>query len=475
MKEIVFILIGIVAVKAFSSCEISENKVLKDNSKQEISFDVSISNRIMCVLSDSVSQKFLPNHHHVKFFYEKHDYKSIWFDENQVAGNALDFIQLLAYPELLGLNKDAYHLKEIMTQCVLADKNWKRMEKKIIHISNAEILLTDAWFTFALHVSEGQLAPDLSCIQHKVSITNTSYSEILHNALKENKLPSAIKTIQPQSSQYTFLIKALSRLTAPIDSNGTGKYQKIAIALERLRKERIKDSVYILINIPAFKFDLIEGDSSILRFKVIVGKKDHPTPLINSYVTGIVTYPYWYVPKSIATREILPEIKRDTSHLRKKRYQLIDNKNKAVDYKEIKWDEINVENFEFTIRQASGPHNALGLIKFNFPNRYQVYMHDTPAKRLFEKDVRAFSHGCVRLEKPFLLVEALYQKGYFKFSSDSVQRIINYGINRHIPLKEKIPIYIRYYTAEADSAGNVFFYEDIYKEDEKWQKALFDD
>lgn len=204
---------------------------------------------------------------------------------------------------------------------------------------------------------------------------------------------------------------------------------------KNLQLERIsspKGSHYILVNIPEFKMHYYKNGESILNMKIVVGKTKMRTPLFNKEMQYIVKNPRWNVPASIYYKEYAHKSKE---YLRKKGFAY---------------------NSEGKLYQKEGRSNALGLVKFLFPNKYNVYMHDTPSKSLFNKRVRAFSHGCIRLEKPFELLEKL---GYTYTTAK----------NKWITLVQKIPVYIEYHTVWVDDNGIVQFRPDIYG----YEKKLF--
>ena len=205
-------------------------------------------------------------------------------------------------------------------------------------------------------------------------------------------------------------------------------YSIITKVKKNLTLERIsspKGSNYILVNIPEFKMHYYDNDEPVLNMKIIVGKTKMRTPVLNRKMQYIVKNPRWNVPPSIYRKEYAGKSK---SYLRKRGFAY---------------------NGEGKLYQKAGRRNALGVVKFLFPNRFNVYMHDTPAKSLFNKRVRAFSHGCIRLAKP---LELLNELGY----------TYNTRRNKWIALKKKIPVYVEYHTAWIDDDGIVQFRDDIY-------------
>lgn len=218
----------------------------------------------------------------------------------------------------------------------------------------------------------------------------------------------------------------------------------------------------IVVNIPSATLLLFRYEKPVFESKVIVGKKTTRTPTIASFLTDITIYPYWIVPKSIATKELLPEIKKDIRYLERNNFQVLDKKGRIVNPLTISWDTLTTKNFKYTIRQSTGCDNSLGLIKLNVNNPFNVYLHDTPWKALFESASRFYSHGCVRVEKAkelshillkdnSLAVDTLDEKGSLLGRKPTV-----------LKLSSKIPVLILYNTAWFDMKGNVRFYSDIY-------------
>jgi murein L,D-transpeptidase YcbB/YkuD len=223
---------------------------------------------------------------------------------------------------------------------------------------------------------------------------------------------------------------------------------------------------YILINVPAYELDLVEHGNTILSMKAIVGKPTRPTPDIESTVTRIVFNPYWNVPRLIAQKDIVPKILADQGYLDEMHIKVINREEDSapeVDQNEIDWQAAAVEGFRYHFRQDPGENNALGLVKFEFQNSHDVYMHDTPAKNLFEADKRAFSSGCIRLERPFDLVSYLMEDNP-KWNNDRIEDVLEKGKTTYVKVTP-IPVIITYLTTWVDDNGDVQFREDIYGRD----------
>lgn len=229
--------------------------------------------------------------------------------------------------------------------------------------------------------------------------------------------------------------------------------KKITVNMERCRwispKLNTADE-YIAVNIPSYSLQYMRDGKPFLQSRVVVGKELNKTVVFSGQMSYLAFSPYWNVPNSILQEEILPAIEKNPDYLAKN----------------------NMEWHDERVRQKPGGKNALGLVKFMFPNSNNIYLHDTPAKSLFKKDDRAFSHGCVRVEKARELAIAIMKKDA-GWSEKQVDAAMNKGAENSYPLKKKIPVFIAYFTAWADKDGNVAFYDDIYERDGSLSKMLY--
>lgn len=257
----------------------------------------------------------------------------------------------------------------------------------------------------------------------------------------------------------------------------TSNYERFlsaALAMEKWRWKTRGMTMEFRINIPAYELTVHRNDSIIYRARVVTGTPDHETPELTAKVKYFTLYPYWHVPHSISTKEILPMVKRDTSYLYKNNYRIFDLKNNPVAVADVNWRKLSVDYFPYKIRQEGGPGNSLGLIVFFFPNKYDVYLHDTPSKPLFARNIRSFSHGCMRLQNPFKLGELVFkdQRPKDTVNADTLKAwALRDKENRH-HLKKHIPIEVDYITTSGDSLGNIHFHYDVYNRDEKYLKLL---
>ncbi|MEW6002536.1 MAG: L,D-transpeptidase family protein [Nitrospirota bacterium] len=242
---------------------------------------------------------------------------------------------------------------------------------------------------------------------------------------------------------------------------------QMEINLERFRDIKDLGDRYICINIADFELKVIEHGNSVMNMKVIVGKQYWNSPLFSSQLTHVVFNPSWYVPTSIAIEEILPKIKEKPDYLSKESIKVFSkekNRLKEINTASINWADVTAENFRYKLVQVPGIKNPLGKLKFLFPNEYFVYLHDTPAKVLFEKSSRAFSHGCIRIEKPVELAEYLFRDDP-SWTPERISAMIERGKEVKVPLPAPVTIHILYLTTWVDEENVLQFRDDIYSRD----------
>ena len=221
---------------------------------------------------------------------------------------------------------------------------------------------------------------------------------------------------------------------------------------------------YIHINVPAYEMNLVENGNKVLNMKVVVGRSTRPTPEIYSKIKTLVLNPTWNVPKKLAAEDIVPKQMKDPNFLKKSKIQIFKDwsqKGEPIDPSTLDWNQIWEQGFPYHFTQSPGYGNSLGKVKFLFNNRHGVYMHDTPKKYLFQKIKRAYSSGCIRLEKPFQLAEYFLQDNP-RYDHQSVTDVLTTNKTTYIKIKNPIPVYITYITAWIDKNGHLHFREDIY-------------
>lgn len=232
---------------------------------------------------------------------------------------------------------------------------------------------------------------------------------------------------------------------------------------------------YIFVNIPDFSLQVFDQKEMVMDMKVIVGRKMRRTPVFSSTMNQVVLNPSWTVTKNVATSDILDHVHEDSDYLQKHGFEVYanyDDDAPLIDPNTVNWSSMTSTNLPFKFRQKPGPLNALGTIKFLFPNRFDVYLHDTASRSLFNKWVRDFSSGCIRVQKPMDLAEFVLQ-GDPVWNRENLSKALKTGGNeQYISLKEPVQVHLMYWTAWVDERDRVQFREDLYGRDELLNRAL---
>ncbi len=300
-------------------------------------------------------------------------------------------------------------------------------------------------------------------------------------------LKTYLDSLQPKNPQYLALQKALASGSLAPGMSKEETQRILVVNLERLRwKNKPIENRYVIVNIPDFRLTIINNGQTELQMKVCVGEgrnKDHAntlveyddsdkvdrpftheTPQLNSMIYMADVNPIWNIPQSIVNKEIITAAQKDRYYLSNKSIDVYKNGQKIEDTETINWNEAQKDDSGYEFKQQPGADNALGKVKFLFPNKTNVYLHDTPAQLPFKQEMRAVSHGCIRLEKPLDFAHALFGDG-------PKYQIIANNINKDNPeptsvyLSPKVPVYITYITCWADENGTIQFRHDIYAQD----------
>ena len=284
------------------------------------------------------------------------------------------------------------------------------------------------------------------------------------------ELESAVKRFQERHGLDADGIIGPATLQA-LNVPAEDRVNQIRVNLERARW--VMDGLepdFILVNIAGFQVYVFREGSEVWNSRVVVGKTYRKTPVFRSDMKYIVFNPTWTVPYSIATKDILPQVKQDTGYLKSRNFIVKDRNGNIVDIDSVDWGSLSRGNFPYTLVQQPGTSNALGEIKFMFPNEHAVYLHDTPSKGLFSRAERTFSSGCVRVDKPFEFAEQLL--GPDGWDAERVETERQARELRNVFLSKTIPVLLLYWTAEVDDVGVVHFYTDIYERDQAVLGAL---
>lgn len=287
------------------------------------------------------------------------------------------------------------------------------------------------------------------------------------NSVFDDALESAVKKFQQRHGLQPDGDVGASTIAA-LNIPALDYFQRIAVNMERWRwLSHDLGQRYILVNIAAFTLDVVENGQTVLSMPVVVGKDYRRTPVFSARMTYLVLNPYWNVPETIATEDILSAVKKNPNYLVERNIVVLQNWNDTtrVDPFKVNWASITRENLTYRFRQAPGRQNALGRIKFMFPNKYDVYIHDTPSRSDFQRTQRAFSSGCIRVADPIELAAYLL-KGSPEWTSETIKAALDSLEDFTVRLPAQIPVHIFYCTAWVDAEGKVNFREDIYDRDE---------
>ncbi len=257
----------------------------------------------------------------------------------------------------------------------------------------------------------------------------------------------------------------LAALNEPMEK----KILRIKCNIERARWFLQDEDYFVFVDIPGFYMQVYDGNETPYRSKVIVGRKTRPTPQMRNMISYAVLNPYWRAPKTIIAEDILPHLKKgDFEHLEKEGIIVATDYygKELVDPRDVDWTYFDVDNVPFVFLQKPGPKNFLGYVKFMFPNKFDVYLHDTDSRRLFKYDYRALSSGCVRVKKPIELLHLFLNRKKEIDYRDILDRLWTQETQK-IGFWPKIPVYLLYLTVDMDEKGEVYFYPDIYGIDKK--------
>ena len=256
---------------------------------------------------------------------------------------------------------------------------------------------------------------------------------------------------------------ALGRRTIQeLDVPAAARVRQIELNMERLRWLPRQHGRRILVNIPEYRLEVQESGGIPVSMRVVVGKKDTQTPPFSGEMTYLVFAPFWNVPSDIAEKETLPSLTKDAAFLKRTNMEVVDRHGRTVDPNAVDLSDTRAYRF----RQRPGGANSLGLVKFMFPNPYNVYLHDTPADALFTRETRTFSHGCIRLEQPEKLA-AYVLADQPEWTADRISEAMHGSEQKTVRLHTTIPVYITYFTARASGNGDVMFFSDVYGRDSR--------
>jgi murein L,D-transpeptidase YcbB/YkuD len=318
----------------------------------------------------------------------------------------------------------------------------------------------------------GDVDGRLPVLARRLAITSDLSAEATAASFTDysNTLVVAIKNFQTRHGLDADGVVGPATLRA-LNVPAEDRVNQLRLNLERARwvLDNLEDD-FVVVNIAGFRAYLYHDRKPVWSTRVVVGKTYHKTPVFRSEMKYLVFNPTWTVPYSIATKEMLPTIRRDPTYLSSRNFDVKDRDGNIIDPASVDWSQVTTRNFRYTFVQRPGLSNALGEIKFIFPNQYSVYLHDTPSKSLFARAERTFSHGCIRVERPFDFAEVLLQPD--GWDQEMIQAERETRKTRSVFLSKPLPVLLLYWTAAVGEDGQVHFYDDVYERDQKILAAL---
>ena len=372
----------------------------------------------------------------VQKFYILNHQPLYWFSSDKNKSRATEWLTMIASADHLGIipNKsqsDQIHVA-LLSHNTLNDNNKEQLDQQI----------TGLVLNFIKELYEGNIKFNYDEVN--LSRDSVYIDQLLHPTPTES-VSQMVSRLDCKDHDYLVLKAFLRDSVAPKD---TLKFKKVVLAMNYRRYFAANHfTEYILANIPSTEAGYYRNDLLMLKMRTVVGRKKDPTPTIASYVTNIVTFPHWNVPHSIAVKEILPKVQKNENYLEQNNYEVVNGKGKAIDDSELKWKSYTEKNFPYFFRQATGPRNSLGVLKFNLQNPFSIFLHSTSLQSAFAKEHRFLSHGCVRLEKPIELAkELLPDKIDIKLLKSGKKNTES----KTIALPHKIPVFIVYVPVTVD-------------------------
>lgn len=403
----------------------------------------------------------------VKRYYISNTFEANWLRPAQNIGSTASAMLLLDCVRQYGLQRTTYHpqaLDYVQMYAVLNTEKRCSAQQQV----EFEVMLTDAMISMINHLHFGAYNPYLSNLVIDNGIADQLKAEdFLRNAINSSNLMDTILTVQPKFEQYQQL-QGYMRLIAgqyTCDSYETPEWEvrSLALNMERLRWVNWTSGSFVHINIPSFSLTYQQADTTY-GFRVVVGKEKTPTPTLQSQINYLETAPDWKVPKSIFVKELIPKALKDSTYFDQNHMAVYDRQENLVNIGKISLNTIKLHPENYHVKQTAGCDNALGKVVFRFPNAFDIYLHDSPEQQLFKNTNRAYSHGCIRVEKADLLAELLLKADGQASKTANLQTAMKGYVKKSFLLKNPIPIIITYLTCTVRD-GLLQFHNDLYQLD----------
>ncbi len=390
------------------------------------------------VKADSLVQKFYAINHEPLY----------WFSTRKDTKRATEWLTAIETAKESGLVS-----RKLMTGQIRTAMLPKNIRNKVLK-ANTDKQITGLVLNFIKELQEVKVHFDYDEVS--ASRPDSVYIYQLMNSKDKGPVSQIISKLDCQHPDYQVLKKFLKD---SITDKNSLKYKSVVQSMNYLKYFAMNNHLeYIVANIPETEVRYYQDGKLKLQMKSVVGKKKNPTPTIASHITNIVTFPFWNVPFSIASKELLPKVQKDESYLERNNFEVVDGKGNVIDDSDLNWDSYTEKNFPYFFRESTGPNNSLGVLKFNLGNPFSIYLHDTNSKSGFAKDSRFLSHGCIRLEKPIELADLLTRGKVNVWELKTGQKDTESKI---LKLDQKIPVFIIYMPVVVKDE-KVTFLKDVY-------------
>lgn len=336
-------------------------------------------------------------------------------------------------------------------------EGYKRLKAQLAQLRATPVEKTHQVIPSGKALKLGTSDPRVALLRERLNVPTETNAALFDEALLD-----AVKTFQTQRDLHVDGI--VGRQTLAVLNGKKALSEADIIANMEMWRWLPRDlgQFHVFVNVPEYRLRVFKDDKQTHTTRVVVGKFRNKTPIFSDEIEHVVVNPYWNVPASIAVKELLPQIRRNPrGYLAKRNYQVltkVKGRVRVVDPRRVNWSKFNANRVR--IRQAPGGGNALGRIKFLFPNKHAVYLHDTPSKSLFSKQRRAFSHGCIRVHKPFEFAEALFAESA-GWNKARLQSMLG-NKERWVNLEKHVPVHLAYFTLRVNDDGDLNAFDDVY-------------
>ncbi len=383
----------------------------------------------------------------VQNLYSGNDNNQLWFSSKKSQTKANEWLNAIDSANKYGFISDKIQIEQI--RVALSGKN----KTDIVIKEAADQQLTGLVLNFIKALQEGIVKFDYDGVS---APRDSVYVAQLLNSNPNESVANLIERFECKDPDYLVYKQFLNDSITP---NDTLKYKTILLAMNYRKYLSLNgQSEYVVANIPATEVEYFKNDKPALQMRSVAGKKKNPTPTIASYITNIVTFPFWNVPFSIASKELLPKVQNDETYLERNNFEVVDAKGNVVDDYDLNWADYTEKTFPYFFRESTGPNNSLGILKFNLKNPFSIFLHDTNSKGGFAKESRFLSHGCIRLEKPVELADLLTDG---KIDTTLLKTGGKDTESKIIKLEKEVPVFIIYMPVKIVE-GRVVFLKDVY-------------